>query len=186
MNWDAIGAIAELLGAIAVLATLVFIGRQVSAASRANELEITRSLTHSWSDFHKWTMSSENLEEAQHLMYHELPQDMSETQIRKLYNMYAALSHALGDQDWLHASGHISTEHYYMYLTNAYEILNRNRFGRSWIKLEGGPSEGGREGGMLSRPFSLLSQEDKSAIKKMGTKHFRIFKKLAAEEEVVQ
>ena len=186
MNWDALGAIAELLGAIAVLATLVFIGRQVSAASKANELEITRSLTHSWSDFHKWTMSSENLEEAQHLMYHELPQDMRETQIRKLYNMYAALSHAVINQHWLYGMGYIGKEQFYTYVTNAYEILNRNRFGRSWIKLEGGPSEGGRENGMLARPFSLLAQEDKDAIKKMGTKHFRIFKKFAAEEEVVQ
>ncbi len=34
MNWDALGAIAETLGAIAVVASLVYLGRQVKQGSR--------------------------------------------------------------------------------------------------------------------------------------------------------
>ena len=35
MNWDAIGAIAELLGAIGVIASLVYLGRQIRDGQRA-------------------------------------------------------------------------------------------------------------------------------------------------------
>ena len=35
MNWDALGAIAELLGAIAVLATLLYLARQIRESSKA-------------------------------------------------------------------------------------------------------------------------------------------------------
>ena len=37
MNWDAIGAIAELLGAAGVVATLVYVGRQIRASSKAQK-----------------------------------------------------------------------------------------------------------------------------------------------------
>ncbi len=36
MNWDAIGAIAELLGAIGVIASLVYLARQMSQNTRAS------------------------------------------------------------------------------------------------------------------------------------------------------
>ena len=35
MNWDALGAIAELLGAIGVIATLLYLGHQIRLSSRA-------------------------------------------------------------------------------------------------------------------------------------------------------
>jgi hypothetical protein len=34
MNWDAVGAVAELLGALGVIASLVYLGRQISHNSR--------------------------------------------------------------------------------------------------------------------------------------------------------
>ena len=37
MNWDAIGAIGELLGAAGVIATLVYVGRQIRASSKAQK-----------------------------------------------------------------------------------------------------------------------------------------------------
>ena len=45
MNWEAIGAIAELVGAVAVVATLLYLSVQVRAANRQSELE---SFRHTW------------------------------------------------------------------------------------------------------------------------------------------
>ena len=45
MNWEAIGAIAELVGAVAVVATLLYLSVQVRAVNRQSELE---SFRHTW------------------------------------------------------------------------------------------------------------------------------------------
>ena len=45
MNWEAIGAIAETAGTIAVLVTLVYLSTQVRTANKQREIE---SLRHNW------------------------------------------------------------------------------------------------------------------------------------------
>lgn len=48
MNWDAIGAIAELIGAVAVVATLIFLAFQLRANTKSNRAT-ARSATVGWS-----------------------------------------------------------------------------------------------------------------------------------------
>jgi hypothetical protein len=45
MNWDAMGAIGEIVGAAAVVATLVYLSVQIRSANRQAEIE---ALRHSW------------------------------------------------------------------------------------------------------------------------------------------
>lgn len=45
MNWDAIGAISELLGAIGVIASLIYVGTQVKSSARASRIESKLRLT---------------------------------------------------------------------------------------------------------------------------------------------
>ena len=45
MNWDAIGAVAESIGTVAVLITLVYLAIQLRTANKQRELE---SLRHNW------------------------------------------------------------------------------------------------------------------------------------------
>ena len=45
MNWEAFGAIAEMVGAAAVVATLLYLSIQVRTANRQAELE---SFRHTW------------------------------------------------------------------------------------------------------------------------------------------
>lgn len=44
MNWDAIGAIGEIVGAIAVVATLVYLARQIQQNTRVSRAEMTKDL----------------------------------------------------------------------------------------------------------------------------------------------
>ena len=53
MNWDMLGAIGELVGALAVVLTLFYLARQVRDASRETQLERWRKLNEEfsgWSD----------------------------------------------------------------------------------------------------------------------------------------
>ena len=44
MNWDAIGAVGEIVGAIAVVATLFYLARQIQQSTRMSRAEMTKDL----------------------------------------------------------------------------------------------------------------------------------------------
>ena len=60
MNWDAIGAVGEILGAIAVVATLIYFGRQLSQANRISTVTGARELQQMYT--HVYTMIATNSE----------------------------------------------------------------------------------------------------------------------------
>ena len=45
MNWDAIGALGEILGAMAVIGSLLFVGVQIRSNTRATQIATTHNLT---------------------------------------------------------------------------------------------------------------------------------------------
>jgi hypothetical protein len=51
MNWDAIGAIGELVSALAVLLTLIYLARQIRHGANTNEAEI---FSNSLDAYHNW------------------------------------------------------------------------------------------------------------------------------------
>jgi hypothetical protein len=52
MNWDAIGAVGEVLGAIAVIATLLYLGTQISQTNRIAKSSVARELQQKYSDLY--------------------------------------------------------------------------------------------------------------------------------------
>lgn len=63
MNWDAIGAISELLGAIGVIASLVYVGTQVKASAKASRIESKLRLTDKLINFGDLLIENSNLSE---------------------------------------------------------------------------------------------------------------------------
>lgn len=51
MNWDAIGAIAEGIGAVGVIVSLLYVARQVGASTRASAVESKLASTQSYTSF---------------------------------------------------------------------------------------------------------------------------------------
>jgi hypothetical protein len=51
MNWNAIGAIGELVGALAVVITLIYLSRQIRHANRQGEIEAFR---HTWDNLNQF------------------------------------------------------------------------------------------------------------------------------------
>ena len=48
MNWDAIGAVAELLGAIGVIGSLLYLAAQIRRSSASDDAKTFESVTNSW------------------------------------------------------------------------------------------------------------------------------------------
>lgn len=63
MNWDAVGAISELLGAIGVIASLVYVGTQVNASAKASRIESKLRLTDKLINFGDLLISNPKLNE---------------------------------------------------------------------------------------------------------------------------
>jgi len=63
MNWDALGAIGELVGAVAVVATLAYLARQVQASSRTSAVESRVVNQQSYSAFIAQLIQSPELDE---------------------------------------------------------------------------------------------------------------------------
>ncbi len=62
MNWDAIGAIGEILGALSVLITLIYLATQVSEAKRSTLAQIENAVLTAWSE--KISVMGESKEKA--------------------------------------------------------------------------------------------------------------------------
>ncbi len=70
MNWEAIGAVGEIVGAIAVVITLVYLAAQIRSNTRTTKANASFQATHSWAEV---TQS-----------FAELPSDQFDTALKML------------------------------------------------------------------------------------------------------
>ena len=63
MNWDAIGAVAEAIGALGVIASLLYLAMQVRASTRASAVESKLASTRFYTDFLSSLIQSPELNE---------------------------------------------------------------------------------------------------------------------------
>lgn len=61
MNWDAIGAISEILAAIAVVITLIYLAKQIRQNSQAVEISALRDTTEQWNRWSEVLATSSEL-----------------------------------------------------------------------------------------------------------------------------
>ena len=63
MNWDAIGAISEILAAIAVVVTLIYLAKQIRQNSQTVEISALRDTTEQWNRWSEVLATSPQLAE---------------------------------------------------------------------------------------------------------------------------
>ena len=63
MNWEAAGAIGEILGAIAVVVTLLYLSRQIRLSTRSVEVSALRDTTAQWNQWSEMLATSPDLAE---------------------------------------------------------------------------------------------------------------------------
>ena len=62
MNWDAVGAVAEILGAVVVIATLIFLSRQIQQSNKIAQGQAMRDIVGQFNDsMQRWTDSPETI-----------------------------------------------------------------------------------------------------------------------------
>lgn len=88
MNWEAIGAIGEILGALVVFLTLLYLARQIRESNRAARLQSSRDVAALFNEQHSLVASTASLAEAvRKLNDHEELEGSEYIQIRSALQM---------------------------------------------------------------------------------------------------
>ena len=110
MNWDAVGAIGEMLGAAAVVVTLAYLARQIRQNSLAMKVAAKQEMTKQYSDFADLLLLNDELFQLQ--SKGRSGETLNEQESYKYYLLlnkatwyfsamfYQYQVHELSDQDW--------------------------------------------------------------------------------------
>jgi hypothetical protein len=63
INWDAVGALAETFGVIAVVTSLIFVGLQIRQSTNASKIEAIRNVSSEWRGVYKGAADNNQLAE---------------------------------------------------------------------------------------------------------------------------
>jgi hypothetical protein len=63
MNWEAIGALGQVLGSVAVVATLLYVAREVRQSGRSLSISALRDTTAQWNHWSEMIATSTDLAE---------------------------------------------------------------------------------------------------------------------------
>ena len=61
MNWDAIGAAGELIGAIVVVASVLYLGRQISQTNRIARTSVSREHQVRYGEIYQWICTDQEI-----------------------------------------------------------------------------------------------------------------------------
>ena len=77
MNWEALGAIAELLGAVSVLLTLIYLAIQVRENSKIQTIATYNSVIGGFSELYSWAGTTRELASVSRYMFNEKDRELT-------------------------------------------------------------------------------------------------------------
>jgi hypothetical protein len=113
MNWDAIGAIGETIGAVAVVISILYLSIQIRSNTRATKASASFDATHSWAASNEQVPQfSDELLEAFNKSYDPVvsQSDFSDIENIRIGAHMRALFQKLEGQYYLHKYGYLETD----------------------------------------------------------------------------
>ena len=134
MNREAIGALGEVLGAVYVLITLLYLSRQISASNKALDATGANAMMEGYNEFNTWSISTEELALTSRHFYNEPEEPLSEFERHKLSVMVRVFVNQIYKLFLLHKAGSMPGDQWELAATEADQILNLTEFGRTFRK----------------------------------------------------
>ena len=124
MNWDAIGAVGEIVGAVAVIATLAYLARQIALSTEMARAAQNKSIMESWEDFNNMILSSPEIAELLSLLKNE-SNELSDAQLVQVHHFaYRILNTAVG-AELSYANGQLSKEEFDVHKQSVATLLEK-------------------------------------------------------------
>ena len=134
MNWEAIGALGEVLGAVSVLITLLYLSRQINASNKALDTTGATAMMEGYNEFNTWSISTDELAKTSQHFYNEPDKDLSEFDQHKLRVMHRVFTNQIYKLFLLYKAGALSQSDWTLAATEADQIMNLTEFGRTFRK----------------------------------------------------
>ena len=127
MNWEALGAIGELVGAIAVLITLVYLSLQIRENSKAQTLSTYNSFIDGYMRLNEWFTETPERTELALIIVGESDRELSGTETFQLNFMIRAYANHLLRMLRLYEAGTIQEKDWQNFAGEARQVFNSSQ-----------------------------------------------------------
>ena len=115
MNWDAIGVFAEVVGVITVIATLLYLGRQIAQTNRISRSTALRDLQLKYDALYTIVASDDGMAELAAKMARQHYEPESEIERQKLDHLASLLASMWYSVEFAYEEGQMSEREYQIY-----------------------------------------------------------------------
>jgi len=122
MNWDAAGAIGEILGAIVVFATLLYLAQQVRQSVNLARSSQNMSLLDAYGDFNSQIACDPDVADLM-VTLQQAPESLSEREVVQSRHMAYRYGNIILSAELAHSQGQITDEQFRMYQDDVSVVL---------------------------------------------------------------
>ena len=132
MNWEALGAIAELLGAISVFITLVYLAIQVRENSKLNTINTYNTVVGGFSELYSWAGATKEIAAVSRYLFNEKDRDLSVEEKQQLDLMFHQFGNHMLRIHKLYESGIMNKHEWLPIALEMNFMINASEYGRSY------------------------------------------------------
>ena len=132
MNWEALGAIAELLGAVSVLLTLIYLAIQVRENSKVQTINTYNSVVGGFSDLYSWAGTTKELAAVSRYMFNEKDRELSVDEKHQLDLMFHQFGNHMLRIHRLYESGIMTKAEWVPIALEMNFMINASEYGRAY------------------------------------------------------
>ena len=132
MNWEALGAIAELLGAVSVLLTLIYLAIQVRENSKVQTINTYNSVMGGFSDLYSWAGTTKELAAVSRYMFNEKDRELSVDEKHQLDLMFHQFGNHMLRIHRLYESGIMTKAEWIPIALEMNFMINASEYGRAY------------------------------------------------------
>ena len=132
MNWEALGAIAELLGAVSVLLTLIYLAIQVRENSKVQTINTYNSVMGGFSDLYSWAGTTKELAAVSRYMFNEKDRELSVDEKHQLDLMFHQFGNHMLRIHRLYESGIMTKPEWLPIALEMNFMINASEYGRAY------------------------------------------------------
>ena len=134
MNWEAFGAIAEMAGALSVLATLVYLARQIKDNSKLLSTTIQDSAMEGYNIVNQWAVGDEELAKLTYRMFSGDDSGLSDLERFRLDFILRIYANHIYKLYRLYADGVYSEKQWQNSGLEAKEVYSSSALGREFMR----------------------------------------------------
>ena len=157
MNWDALGALAELLGAIGVVVSLVYLAIQIQRNTSAIRASTAQQVTNRGGEIAEAIASHSDLASIQQRGLFE-PESLTDEESFRFSNIMNAVFRAYENMDYQHRIGLLDDDIWTGLDNNLNKVVTRAGFAEWWLSARDGYNDEFR-----SRINSIVSPREETS-----------------------